>query len=123
MHEACFASTARYEIQVGGRKLVGSAQRRFRTAALQHGSVLVGDEHLRILDYLRDPEAEAWQTELSRKTTCLQAVLGRAIAYDEVVRHLRQGFEAAFGIRLETGEPSPAERALAEAARMEFSLN
>jgi len=39
---ACFASTARWELTCGGRKLVGSAQRRTRTAILQHGSIILG---------------------------------------------------------------------------------
>src|SRR5262249_11264489 len=34
---ACFASTARHEIEVEGRKLVGSAQRRTQRALLQQG--------------------------------------------------------------------------------------
>jgi lipoate-protein ligase A len=52
----CFASTARHEITLGGRKLVGSAQRRTALALLQQGSVLLGDGHLRLVDYLAIPE-------------------------------------------------------------------
>jgi len=48
----CFARTGRYEIEIGGRKLVGSAQRRTAGAYLQQGSILLGDGHLRIADYL-----------------------------------------------------------------------
>ncbi len=48
----CFASTARHEVIVSGGKLVGSAQRRTALAYLQQGSVLLGDGHLRIADYL-----------------------------------------------------------------------
>lgn len=51
-HPACFASTARHEILLGGRKLVGSAQRRTRHALLQQGSVLLGDGHLRLAEFL-----------------------------------------------------------------------
>ncbi|HEY6867941.1 MAG TPA: hypothetical protein VI792_11830 [Candidatus Eisenbacteria bacterium] len=54
----CFASTARHEIVLGGRKLVGSAQRRTAGAMLQQGSVLLGPGHLRLADYLRLPEGE-----------------------------------------------------------------
>ena len=55
---SCFASTARHEIELSGRKLVGSAQRRTAGALLQQGSLLLGDAHLRLADYLRlDPEA------------------------------------------------------------------
>jgi lipoate-protein ligase A len=38
--EACFHSATRYEVLVDGRKLVGSAQRRFKGGFLQHGSIL-----------------------------------------------------------------------------------
>jgi lipoate-protein ligase A len=41
-NEACFHSATRYEVLVGGRKLVGSAQRRFKDGFLQHGSILLG---------------------------------------------------------------------------------
>ena len=37
---ACFHSPSRYEILAGGRKLVGSSQRRYKDAFLQHGSIL-----------------------------------------------------------------------------------
>jgi lipoyl(octanoyl) transferase len=48
----CFASTARHEVVVRGVKLVGSAQRRTADAYLQQGSILLGEGHLRIADYL-----------------------------------------------------------------------
>jgi lipoyl(octanoyl) transferase len=54
----CFASTARHEIVVEGRKLVGSAQRRTARALLQQGSVLLGSAHLRLADYLAIPDPE-----------------------------------------------------------------
>jgi hypothetical protein len=54
----CFASTARHEVTVAGAKLVGSAQRRTAAAYLQQGSVLLGDGHLRIADYLALPEPD-----------------------------------------------------------------
>ncbi|MBI5493341.1 MAG: lipoate--protein ligase family protein [Deltaproteobacteria bacterium] len=40
--DGCFFSASRYEILVEGKKLVGSSQRRFRNAFLQHGSILFG---------------------------------------------------------------------------------
>jgi lipoate-protein ligase A len=53
----CFASTSRHEIVRAGRKLVGSAQRRTASAALQQGSVLLGEGHLRLADYAAVPDA------------------------------------------------------------------
>ena len=35
----CFISPSRYELMAGGRKIVGSAQRRVRASFLQHGSM------------------------------------------------------------------------------------
>ena len=52
----CFASTTRHEIVRGGRKLVGSAQRRTAHALLQQGSLLLSESHLRLADYLAVPE-------------------------------------------------------------------
>jgi len=46
---ACFASRALNELVAGGGKLVGSAQRRARGRALQHGSIL-----------LERPDPDAW---------------------------------------------------------------
>jgi lipoate-protein ligase A len=54
----CFASTARHEIVLEGRKLVGSAQRRTARALLQQGSLLLGPGHERLADYLAVAEEE-----------------------------------------------------------------
>ncbi len=65
----CFASTARHEVVLEGRKLVGSAQRRTARALLQQGSVLLGKGHLRVTDYLaidRDHQEAARATLESR---------------------------------------------------------
>jgi lipoyl(octanoyl) transferase len=54
---SCFTASSEYEIQLDGRKLVGSAQRRYTredggVTALQHGSILTGPEHLQLVDFL-----------------------------------------------------------------------
>ena len=49
---ACFAASARHEILAEGRKLVGIAQRRTRAALLLQGSILLGEGHLRLADYV-----------------------------------------------------------------------
>lgn len=60
----CFASVARHEVLLGGRKFVGSAQRRTARGLLQQGSVLLGEGHLRLPDYLAMPEAARERTRL-----------------------------------------------------------
>jgi lipoate-protein ligase A len=63
----CFASTARHELVLGGRKLAGIAQRAVRGALLQQGSLLLGDSHVRLADFVRVSDEqraglrEAWR--------------------------------------------------------------
>lgn len=49
----CFASTARHELTLAGRKFAGVAQRESGGALLQQGSLLLGDSHLKLADWLR----------------------------------------------------------------------
>jgi lipoate-protein ligase A len=54
----CFASTARHELVLEGRKLAGIAQRVLRGTLLQQGSLLLGDTHARLADYVPVPEGQ-----------------------------------------------------------------
>lgn len=106
----CFTSSARYEIEWRGRKLVGSAQRRFSDGAhdvvLQHGSILCGTAHRRLADYLSVPDAQTLgriRTELCEKTVDLAEILGRAVGADEVQACIRRGFELEWNIEFVEG--------------------
>lgn len=68
---ACFAAAASHELTIQGRKLAGSAQRRTATGLLQQGSILLGESHLRLADYLAldAPERERARETLRRSTT------------------------------------------------------
>jgi lipoate-protein ligase A len=106
---ACFSSTGRYEIKCGGKKLVGSAQRRYSTVngeevVLQHGSILLGPEHKQIVDFLNLPSEQqraALKQELDEKTTELSTVLNRIIKFDEIADAVLNGFRKAWSISLE----------------------
>lgn len=59
---ACFNSPSRHEITVAGKKISGSAQRRFKRAFLQHGSILLNlDEGL---------YKKVFNEEVFKKTAC-----------------------------------------------------
>lgn len=102
----CFASSTRYEIQYRGKKLVGSAQRRFTLPGggeviLQHGSVLLGPLHKRLSEFVRAESEEVrilLKQSLETKTTELDSVLGRKIGFDEVAAALKKGFEQTWNI-------------------------
>jgi lipoate-protein ligase A len=110
---ACFSSAARYEIHVAGRKLVGSAQRRFARSngeevVLQHGSILLGHDHLRIVDFLKglsEDQRRQLRAELSEKTAPLSSVLKRSVDYEEVASAIQRGFEEAWGIEFSAYDP------------------
>ena len=103
----CFARTGSFELEVDGRKLVGSAQRRQGAAFLQHGAVMLGaaPERLRrVFPGSGDPLAEM---------TTLEVALGRRPSFDEAADALAEGFRAAHGLTLEPGGLSEDETGLA----------
>ncbi len=53
MASPCLVSTSRHEITAGGKKIVGSAQRRTSRSFLQHGSILLRPGSERIVEYLK----------------------------------------------------------------------
>jgi len=100
----CFSSSARWEIAFGGRKMVGSAQRRYsdggRTAILQHGSILCGLAHLRLADYLvaDDKVRDGIRNDLGERTVTLSDVTGSAVDTSVLAGCIKKGFEEEWGI-------------------------
>lgn len=93
----CFARTGRYEIEIGGRKVVGSAQRRQGSWFLQHGSVLLGVDGPRlraVFPTTADPLA---------MLTTLEAALGRRPTWEECARAVAEAFEAEHRLTLQPG--------------------
>ncbi|HEX7120225.1 MAG TPA: lipoate--protein ligase family protein [Longimicrobiales bacterium] len=110
----CFDVAAPGEVVVGGRKLVGSAQRAERRTLLQHGSLLLAGDQREAAELLAAPDRGA-----SAGVVALDAILGRVPPWDTLVAAVRGGFEDALGVRLEDGalEAAVADRARALLAR------
>jgi lipoate-protein ligase A len=89
---ACFTSTARYEISWNGKKVVGSAQRRFGNAVLQHGSILLNEKHLRLPEFLNisDSEKKEMAQMLKRETATISEIAGRKITPGEAISNLQE---------------------------------
>ncbi len=101
----CFNSPSRYELMVGQRKLVGSAQRRLQRGFLQHGSLLM-DCDVPLLAQATRSDAKM----LEKKITTLQALLGRAVARAPVEEALTQGLAEEFSIRFHSEPLTEMER-------------
>lgn len=96
----CFEAPALFEITVGGRKLVGSAQMRGRGALLQHGAVPLWGDIARICPFLIPP---ADPLRVRARATTLEAVLGRRVSWEEAAEAMAEGFARALNLRLEPG--------------------
>ena len=86
-----------------GKKLVGSAQRKMNNSVLQHGSILCGDFHKNIADFLflNDKETAQMREEIENTTTDLRSILNYEIDYDLLVEAIKTGFEEHFEIKFE----------------------
>jgi lipoate-protein ligase A len=104
----CFARTGSYEIEVGGRKLVGSAQRRRRGGFLQHGSVMLGADAAR-LRLIFPGEGDPLAGMIT-----IEEAIGRRPGFDEVARALALGFASEHGIDLRPGGLTSAEARLVD---------
>jgi lipoate-protein ligase A len=102
----CFARTGSYEIEAGGKKLVGSAQRRQPGGFLQHGSVMLGADAIRLRTlFPGDSDPLRWMTTIEESS-------GRRPAFDEVAHALSAGFTAVHGIALAPAGLTPGEERL-----------
>jgi lipoate-protein ligase A len=96
----CFAVSAKSEIKFSGKKIVGSAQRKFEKVVLQHGSILCGPFHKRITKYLniKDDKKEEIEKEIDGKTIDLGTILKEKIDYSRLTLALLKGFEEHYNM-------------------------
>jgi len=97
---ACFATPVGGEVITDRGKLVGSAQVRDRGAFLQHGSILLDDRQDVVTRVTRGQSARPAATSLS-------AVLGRSVAFEEVVDVIVAQATADWGGDWQDGEADP----------------
>jgi lipoate-protein ligase A len=98
MAAACFASSARYEIEWQGRKIVGSAQRRFGDTLLQHGSILLGPGHEQLAEVVAgkgERSRMVLKQFMQTHSATLSEAAGRKIGFEEarkaVIEILKSG--------------------------------
>jgi len=111
----CFSSTARSEVVIGDRKVVGSAQRRTRAAFLQHGSILVSRRHRDIVSCLKlaeDKRADYLRI-LDRNAVSLDLAWDRPVRWQELAQAFPERFAQSLGVAARPEGLRPAESAQA----------
>jgi lipoate-protein ligase A len=106
----CFTTAARDEILIGGKKVVGSAQRRTRDAVLQHGAILVQRDQTELASLVAgDDDSRALRNGLAGVTVGLEEVLGRRVAFEEVASALAAGAEEVLKVTVVDGNLTEEE--------------
>ncbi len=101
---SCFTASARHELQVEGRKLVGSAQRKTRNVLLQHGSLPLSVRHKDLSEYITFTQSGAFQSirdEMERKTISLDEILGYIPQYDHLKKLMLNALQKLYGSDVE----------------------
>lgn len=90
----CFSFPARNEIEVRGKKIVGSAQKRSGSKFIQHGSIpLEGDEgFLESVSFLKGDKGKL-------RIISLSEALGRPVDFQSAVERLISGMAEFFGVQ------------------------
>jgi lipoate-protein ligase A len=113
----CFKVPSNYEITVGGKKLIGSAQARKKAGVLQHGSLPLYGDLGRIAEALVFPDeatrAAAARRLLGRATT-VQRAIGRVLPLEMVKTAFIDAFSKELNLTLVPAELSEAEQSRAE---------
>lgn len=103
---ACFDSPSAYEIQVAGKKVVGSAQVRKDDTLLQHGSILLElslDLYRQVLCDSSGRKKDYYMDELGKRAAGLTD-LGYSVTADEIYRAVSKGFSELLNVDFLKGE-------------------
>jgi lipoate-protein ligase A len=93
----CFSYPARDEVEVNGRKIIGSAQKRTGPRFLQHGSIpLASDDDLLMAVSKRHGVSD------KIRMMSLSEAFGRTVNFVWAVKHLVAGLAEFFRIDFET---------------------
>lgn len=98
----CFATSAQHEVEIHGKKLIGSAQRVYNHAILQHGSILLGPAHLQLVDFLRMPAEQ--KKNIEHYLRCHTDYLWKynpELSPESLAEHFGRHFEKYFNLNFQ----------------------
>ena len=97
----CFSASSIYELMVDGKKIVGCAQRRFRNSFLEHGSIPLKLDRLKLASIFRngfslsEKRLESFHFE---NMAGLNELGAGSFTHDRLTENIIEGFEQYFGI-------------------------
>lgn len=99
----CFDKSSWYELLVNGKKAAGSAQMRRKGMILQHGSIPIEIDSVKLFDLFSYPSDEIKQRArdaFKDKAISINAATGQSFEFDRVKAAFKQGFEKGLGVKL-----------------------
>ncbi len=128
----CFLATTSADLHYQGKKVIGSAQLRRKSAVLQHGSILLNQPQDLMTVLLREKESSAIQIgndqsgsraggkpKIERHANLFE-ILGKPVSNDRLAEVMKQGFESAFSKSFSLEPLTPHELKLSQQYRIRY---
>jgi lipoyl(octanoyl) transferase len=113
----CFLSVSRQEVVCHGRKIIGSAQRRWKDGMLQQGSVLLCNNPEAYHRFFYSPDRrhpDQIVQDCQNRIAGLDEFIPTGVLPQTIIDQIANGFEKVLGITFKRGELTPLERRRAE---------
>ena len=118
----CFEVPSNYEIVVGEKKIIGSAQARRHRAVLQHGSLpLYGDitRIVNVMSFEDEERREKVRSRLHEHAVNVSSVLNRDIEWQTAAEAFTKAFSQTLNIHFIASQPTTEELRQAEILQKE----
>ncbi|WP_186576108.1 lipoate--protein ligase family protein [Aquibacillus kalidii] len=109
----CFEEPSWYELIVEGKKAAGSAQTRQKGVILQHGSIPIHVDKVKLFDlfvYPNDRVKERARRAFDDKAVAINEVSNKVVTFKEARAAFKTGFERGLDINLEPFHLSPEQQ-------------
>ncbi len=120
----CFLATTSADLHYQGKKMIGSAQLRRKSAVLQHGSILLNQPQDLMNLLLKEGEStqgESSKTEIQRHANLFE-ILGEPVSIPRLQEVMKIGFESAFSNQYDIENLKDQELELAQQYRPRYQV-
>lgn len=98
----CFNRAAFSEVKFNGKKVVGSAQKLYQNALLQHGSILIGPKQNEIIRFIKldEKSKEKYKRKLKDSSISLEEIRNKPASPSQIAEALLSQFEATLHLTI-----------------------